>query len=170
MPYFRLLLSVVVCFSIGCKSSNQVPSNPFAVNRTVPPPATFSSQEAYLGQSPLILPPQTPASVFPGAAAAPPANTTLPPLTSAAENAAPEAATLFQSANVQPSNQEIPPEPEWSPANVAVTSQTAFQNLETKTNTVSYQDGSGTLKTVSETTQNPVTSSSQIVTEIKDGN
>jgi hypothetical protein len=61
-------------------------------------------------------------------------------------------------------------ESEWSPVDVAVTSQTAFQNLETKTAAVSYQDGSGTVKTTSGSPQSPITSSSQIVTEIKKEN
>jgi hypothetical protein len=171
MPLHKLLI-VTACLviALGCKSNTATPKNPFAWSRTVPPPATFSSQESYLGQSSIVLTPQSSATLFqsqppvtqPSAPAPIPANMPLPSATPSASTE--PAATLFQAST----KTDATPEPEWSPANVAVTSQTAFQNLETKANTVSFQDQFGNVKTGTEMSPSAINSSGQIVTEITD--
>lgn len=70
----------------GCRSSSGKTSNPFAMDRqTVAPPATFSNQPSYLGQTPGGYTPQAPATVYPQGTVAPgttgvplPASATVP--------------------------------------------------------------------------------------------
>jgi len=120
-----ILLFSLAFFPVGCKSNSAKPSNPFAQNlKTVPPPATFSSQESYLGQTPAPYIPQTPATTFPpsGTITSPqPAGTspaTVPvPVTSNSN----ERATVFAATT----------ESDWTPV-VATTSKTAFQAMEAK--------------------------------------
>ncbi len=65
-PFFGCVFVTTLLLS-GCKSAGN-PSNPFAMDRqTVPPPATFSYQAAYLGQTPGTYNPQQPATVYPSA-------------------------------------------------------------------------------------------------------
>ncbi len=67
-PLFTVSIAfAVLCLSVspGCKSrGGSQPSNPFALDRqTAPPPATYSAQASYLGQTPgAVYSPQTPAT------------------------------------------------------------------------------------------------------------
>ena len=108
-------LCLLTAGSAGCHClDNSSPSNPFASSaRTVPPPATFSVQESYLGQTPGSFIPQTPATTFPAASS------------SINDN---EKATVFTSTEI---------ESHWTPAETVSTSQTAFQAMEAKANVYS---------------------------------
>ncbi|MDR0336168.1 MAG: hypothetical protein LBI18_03660 [Planctomycetaceae bacterium] len=78
---FMILVFFFGVLFVGCKSreNNQL-SNPFALHRqTAPPPATFSHQAAYLGQTPSTYVPQLPATTYPaGHDQSIPANVPLP--------------------------------------------------------------------------------------------
>jgi len=105
----------------GCQSNNTKPSNPFAQNSlTVPPPATFSSQDSYLGQTPGTYVPQTPATTFPSSAPPSPPQSaiTYPNSVTSAEKA-----TVFSPAEKESG---------WAPVSMTTTSQTAFQAVEAK--------------------------------------
>jgi hypothetical protein len=69
-----ILLLLFNSLMIGCQSSGtKQPSNPFAMNRqTAPPPATFSHQSQFLGQSPSVYLPQLPAATYPSPGTAAP--------------------------------------------------------------------------------------------------
>ena len=76
-----LVLFSLIILAMGCNTQGggQPPANPFASNlRTVPPPATFSSQQLFLGQMPGTYTPQAPATTFPPAGSAPPVVVTQP--------------------------------------------------------------------------------------------
>ena len=119
-----LLVSIVFALGCNCSSSGTKPSNPFAQNQqTVPPPATFSSQDSYLGQTPGNFVPQTPATTFPNSSA--PLGDSLPQ--SNVTNGS-EKATLFSAAEKEAG---------WTAVATASTSQTAFQAMEAKSNPVS---------------------------------
>jgi len=158
-----LVLSVLfsfVVFSSGCKSGSAKPSNPFA-QKTVPPPATFSSQESYLGQTPGSYIPQTPAATFPSSGTVSPTQPmTMPstvPLSDATNgNVSGEKATLFAAK-----------EADWTPVDVASTNNTAFQAMEAKIKTVSSDDG-GILKTTTGVSESLVVGTSHVVTTITD--
>jgi len=164
LPNFPLLwvLFVLAVFAAGCsgQGNHAQPSNPFAQNlKTVPPPATFSSQESYLGQTPGSFIPQTPATTFsshsPGSASSaqpgvPPSDAAL----SGSGTAGGEKATVFTS-----SEQETA----WAPAAVAATSQTAFQAVQAKVDPDS--PGNATLVGGSETL---IVGASHTVTTITD--
>lgn len=107
-------------FSVGCKNNGATPANLFAKNsQTVPPPNTFSSQGAYLGQTPGTYIPQTPATTFSPSV---PVSSAQPATTPVSSN---EKATLFTTA---------PKETDWTPVAMVPTSQTAFQAMEAKVN------------------------------------
>ncbi|MCL2743728.1 MAG: hypothetical protein FWE67_07750 [Planctomycetaceae bacterium] len=56
---FCLVILTILIFT-GCRlAGNSQPSNPFASIQTAPPPATFSAQGAYLGQTPSAYMPST---------------------------------------------------------------------------------------------------------------
>jgi len=139
---FRKLLTLLVLFSFviflaGCKSGGTQPSNPFAQSQTVPPPATFSSQESYLGQTPGAFVPPPPASLFPQSGLVmPPTQSTAPPasipLSDATNNNVGEGATLFAAASREAG---------WTPVEVATTSRTAFQAMDAKVNATSSAGG-----------------------------
>ena len=119
----------VLMLGCNCQSGGAKPSNPFAANlKTVPPPATFSSQESYLGQTPGTFIPQAPATTFPppvssSPSAPPPSNAQL-----SDDGSSNGKATVFT-----PTAQETV----WTPADVASTSHTAFQAVQAKVNPVS---------------------------------
>jgi hypothetical protein len=188
MNFFPYRIADVICFAAiisviftGCKSDGTAPSNPFALNRqmTVPPPATFSSQGAYLGQvSPYS--PQTPASAYPSSTTQPaiqstvpansigsvtqptpiPANMPLPSVSPQQEMQTIDGASRFQASTVQPAET-------WTAASVPATAQTAFQNLESKNNSVSVTNADGTVST-SVIPDVFSTASTHIVTQITD--
>jgi len=136
---FRKLLALLVLFSsvvflAGCKSGGAGPSNPFAQNQqTIPPPATFSSQESYLGQMPGTFVPQTPAFTFPASGSTPPTQPAITPpanipLSDATNGNVGDGAKLFAAADRETT---------WSPVAVVSTSQTAFQAMDAKVNSAS---------------------------------
>jgi len=144
---FRNLLAPLILFSLivlltGCKSGGTQPSNPFAQNpQTVPPPATFSSQESYLGQIPGSFVPQTPASTFQPSGSVLPTQPAAPPpaampFSDATNNSVGEGATLFAAAN-----RETNADTGWVPIEVVATSQTAFQAMDAKVNSGSSIGG-----------------------------
>ena len=117
-------------FSVGCQNRGANPSNPFASNlQTVPPPSTFSSQGAYLGQMPGAYIPQTPATTFPSSVPAP---STQPAATSANSG---EKATLFTATEK---------DADWTPVAMATTNQTAFQAMDAKVNPAADTGSGGT--------------------------
>lgn len=122
-PKFSVLfiLFSFAVVSVGCQSNGTKPSNPFAQNsQTVPPPATFSSQGAYLGQTPGAYIPQTPATTFPAPAPASPPQSAI---THSSTVTGTEKAALFSAATK---------ESDWTPVAMTTTSQTAFQAVEAK--------------------------------------
>ena len=156
MKFYSLLLLALcsfVVFSVGCKTNgakSSKPSNPFAQNQqTVPPPATFSSQESYLGQTPGSYVPQTPATPFPTSSTQP-----------VDSNETGEKAMLFSTATAEK-------ESGWVPVEVASTSQTAFQVMESKVSSVSSND-SGILKTAASASEPLIVGASHVVTTITD--
>ena len=134
-PLTLPVLSSFVVFLAGCCSgSGTTPSNPFAQNlQTVPPPATFSSQESYLGQTPGSFVPQTPASTFSPSGSVSPTQSATPspssqPLSDAANNGiGGQGATVFAAEK----------ETTWAPVDVASTNNTAFQAMDAKVTSVS---------------------------------
>ena len=160
------LVSLVVVLLVGCKSGGTQPSNPFAKNsQTVPPPATFSSQESFLGQAPGAgtFAPQPPASTFqPSGTVMPTQPTTSPsasiPFSDATNtNAGEQGAMLFAAPTKGTSTNAG-----WEPIVVTSTSQTAFQVLEEKNKAV---PASGIATNASESL---VVGTSPIVTAIVD--
>jgi hypothetical protein len=178
---------------VGCKSSDKnQPSNPFALNRqTAPPPATFSHQAAYLGQMPNTYVPQIPATTYPaGNNNSTPANVPLPngttptPITpdkttvpnngyGSINNSA--GATLFQTSATIPSDKTI--ENNWTtaetsvpniPIAIAATGETAFQNLESKGNSVTTVNNTGVTTIRVAEPENWAVSSSPLMTPIVD--
>ena len=125
-----LTLFSLIGFFAGCQSSaTKQPSNPFAQNlQTVPPPATFSSQDSYLGQTPGTYIPQTPATTFPTSGALPSTQPTISSNLSSetANHNISEGATLFA---------PMEKESGWSPVEITLTDQTAFQAMDEKINT-----------------------------------
>jgi len=161
---FRKLLTPLILFSAvaflaGCQSGGTQPSNPFAQNQTIPPPATFSSQELFLGQTPGSFVPQPPATTFPPSGSIPsPQPTTTPPanIPFSDNNHAGEGATLFAA------GRETAGDTGWTPVTVATTSQTAFQAMDAK---VSSASGSGFQTSAPESL---VVGTSHVVTTITD--
>jgi hypothetical protein len=130
-----LALFSSVVFLVGCKSGGTQPSNPFAQNlQTIPPPATFSSQDSYLGQTPGSFVPQVPASTFSPSGTAAPTS----PVSETNANAG-EGATLFASAGKGDSGDTA-----WVPIDVASTSNTAFQAMDAKVNSTQSAGGTQT--------------------------
>jgi len=128
-----VLLSFAVGLA-GCQNGGTQMSNPFAINQTIPPPSTFSSQESYLGQPPGSYVPQSPATTFPGSGATSPAQPSAPPpaniLSDTTNNNIGEAATLFSAAT-----RETAADTGWAPIEVTATSKTAFQAMDAKVGT-----------------------------------
>ena len=122
-PKFSVSL-ILFSFAVvlpGCQSNGTKSSNPFAQNSlTVPPPATFSSQESYLGQNPGTYIPQTPATTFPYS---PPASSPQSAITYPNSVTSTETATLFSAEKKGA---------DWTPVAMTTTSQTAFQAMEAK--------------------------------------
>ena len=165
MRFRELLASLVLFLSViflaGCKSGGTQPSNPFAQNQTIPPPATFSSQELFLGQTPGSFIPQTPAETFPQPGSVPPTQPATPPpatlpFSDATNNNAGEGATLFAA------GREAGGETGWTPVAVTATSRTAFQAMDAK---VSSASGGGFQANASESL---VVGTSHVVTTIVD--
>ena len=158
-PSALLLLFASLIFLAGCKSGNTKPSNPFAQNlQTVPPPATFSSQESYLGQMPGSFVPQTPATVFPPSGSIPPVQPTTSanvPLSDAANNDTGKGATLFAAAEKDTG---------WLPVEVVSTSQTAFQAMDAKVNAAS----SVSVGTQTDVPESLIVGTSHVVTTVTD--
>jgi len=136
---FRKFFAPLALFSFavvlaGCQNSGTQSSNPFAVNQTIPPPATYSSLESYYGQAPGGFVPQPPATTFPGAGATLPPQPSSPPpatiLSDTPNNNIGEGATLFAAAT-----RETAAETGWTPIEVTATSKTAFQVIDAKVNT-----------------------------------
>ena len=153
-PIIIVLFSLVI-FSIGCRSNSTKPSNPFAQNlKTVPPPATFSSQESYLGQTPGSYIPQTPATTFPpsgsGTSIQPAVTPATVPVSDVTNSS--ERATVFAASK----------ESDWTPV-VAATSQTAFQAIDAKVNSATSIGGIS-----SDTSESLVVGTSYAVTTITD--
>jgi hypothetical protein len=193
--FFQLVV-LTLFFSglfVGCQihEKNQ-PSNPFALNRqTAPPPATFSHQAAYLGQMPSAYVPQIPATTYPaGNNNSIPANVPLPngitpaPITPN-NTAVPNnnygsinnsvGATLFQTSATIPSDKTI--ENNWTPAEtsvpnvpitIAATGETAFQNLESKSNSVTTVNNTGVTTISVAEPENWAVSSAPLMTQIAD--
>ncbi|MDR3199770.1 MAG: hypothetical protein LBU34_18035 [Planctomycetaceae bacterium] len=183
----------------GCKTreNNQL-SNPFALNRqTAPPPATFSHQASYLGQMPSAYVPQLPATTYPSGNNTPtPANVpspagTIPPSVTPAAPAvtAPNGsygsinnssgATLFQTSATVPApttennwtagETSTPDNSAVIAAVIAATGETVFQNLESKSHSVTTVDTSGIVTTgVAEPETRAVSSSPQMTQIIDD--
>ncbi|MDR2756229.1 MAG: hypothetical protein LBC20_11030 [Planctomycetaceae bacterium] len=200
MKYGKIFFQFIILFLffggmfIGCKSreNNQL-SNPFALSRqTAPPPATFSHQASYLGQTPSAYVPQLPATTYPsGNNNSIPTNTPLPTGTipSSTIPAAPttavpngnygsinnsSGATLFQTSAVTPSQTT---ENDWMVAEtttsnhftaIAATGETAFQNLESKSHSVTTVDTSGIVTTSVAEPETWAVSSSPLMTQIVD--
>jgi hypothetical protein len=153
-PIIIVLFSLVV-FSIGCRSNNAKPSNPFAQNlKTVPPPATFSSQESYLGQTPGTFIPQTPATTFPPSGS----GTSIQPAVTPAAVPVSDATNSSEKATVFAASKES----DWTPV-VATTSQTAFQAMDAKVNSVGSVGGVST-----DASESLVVGTSYAVTTITD--
>ncbi|MDR2440996.1 MAG: hypothetical protein LBE12_16675 [Planctomycetaceae bacterium] len=179
---------------LGCKSrENNQPSNPFALSRqTAPPPATFSHQAAYLGQMPSAYVPQLPATTYPSgnnnsipanvplpAGTIPPSSTPVTPSTTlpngnygSINNSG--NATLFQTSATTPSPVT---ENDWTVAEtsmpdyfttIAATGETAFQNLESKSHSVTTVDTSGIVTTSIAEPETWTVSSSPLMTQIVD--
>ncbi|MDR0521439.1 MAG: hypothetical protein LBH00_06260 [Planctomycetaceae bacterium] len=167
---FFLLLGIGLL--AGCQTSGSRPVNPFAVSQnrnTVPPPATFSSQEFYLGQTPGgDTVPAVPAATFqPSSPAAPAAlpGTTVPP---PAAPSSPLGSSVEQKAELfTAEKKETPKEPQWVAVNVPATSQTAFQTLEAKSRSDSY-DENGVQKTAVGNSPSLVVGTSHAITTITD--
>ena len=122
-PFSLLVLFSLVLFSVGCQNKGSRPSNPFAQNlQTVPPLATFSSQESYLGQIPGSYVPQTPAVPFPSVSPTQPAVQS----DTSSSHVSGEKATLFAAATTPVQ------ETGWMPVDVPATDLTAFQAMESK--------------------------------------
>ena len=146
LPALLVLGSLVVLLT-GCQNRGGTqPLNPFAFNQTIPPPATFSSQESYLGQTPGGFVPQPPATTFPGSgfpgsgsglptqpSSSPPANI---PFSSDTNPNSGTGATVFAAATSEPIA-----ETGWAPIEVTATNQTAFQAMDAKINTASAVGG-----------------------------
>ena len=155
-PLSLLVVFSCVVFSAGCQSKGSQPSNPFAHNlQTVPPPATFSSQDLYLGQIPNGYVPQTPAETFPTSSTPP---VTQPNTTDS--NTSGEKATLFSTVAAAPVQ-----ETGWTPADVTSTSLTAFQALDQKNNPPSDNSIQATIAGAPESL---VVGTSHVVTTIAD--
>ena len=160
---FRSLLVPLALFSsvlalTGCKNGSTQPTNPFAQNLTIPPPATFSSQESYLGQTPGSFVPQPPASTFPQPGAISPTQPAVSPTdipsSDSTHNNVGEGATLFTAASRETG---------WSPVEVVTTSQTAFQVMDARTSTVSSANSVQT-----GTPESLIVGASHVVTTIMD--
>jgi len=190
-----LFLCVAVCLiGTGCRSNGQQPMNPFASkSQTAPPPSTFSSQAAYLGQTPSVYIPQTPATVYPGTAApmnnpvgAPLPNSTVPPTPGSAVPSGslgvvqPSGATPYQMAAAPATASATPiektasawtaaPKSEWDGQGVIPireTQKTAFQDIESKTNTISTVSADGVQTTEVMPPEKLAVSSGQTLTKI----
>lgn len=137
-----LILFSLVVFFAGCKNGGTQPLNPFAQNlQTVPPPATFSSQESYLGQTPAPFVPQPPASTFQSSMATQPTQPAIPApanpsFSDATNNNVGEGAKLFSAAGTETAG-----ETGWVPVAVPATSQTAFQAMDAKVDSISSAGG-----------------------------
>jgi hypothetical protein len=144
-----LILLSFIAFSSGCNNCGTAkPSNPFAQNlQTVPPPATFSSQAAYLGQTPGNFVPQTtPATTFPSSGTIP------------ATNNDSDRATVFAATEKESG---------WTPVDIAATGNTIFQAMDEKVHLPSTNDG-GILTTASGVSKPLVVGTSPAVTAIVD--
>jgi len=154
---FVIVSTGLIATGCNCFNNSPKPTNPFAQNQqTVPPPGTFSSQEAFLGQTPGSYVPQTPATTFPSQATPSPAsvvpsNVTAPNTVSDIGDKVTDKATVFS-----------PPETQtgWTTVEVATTNQTAFQAMEAKAVT-----GNGSLGDAPESL---VVGASHVVTTITD--
>ena len=147
-----ILLSITL-FSLGCQNSGTKSSNPFAQNlRTVPPPATFSSQDAYLGQMPGNYTPQTPATTFQTQGAVPTTQSAVTPATvMPTQGNTNTQATVFAAAEK---------ETDWTPVPMRETSLTAFETMDAKvTNTGGSLAG---------TSESLIVGASHVVTTIAD--
>lgn len=184
--YGALLISALG-FSVvatGCKSSGNKMSNPFAKSsQTVPPPATFSHQSSYLGQTPGGYTPQVPATVYPQSTipGTIPANVPLPsgtvvPTTptpysgsingaSVYQNGVPSAQVASTAAPVAADWQAASPVPEAS-ISATPTSQTASQFLASKVGTVTTVSADGRSQVTVTAPETLVVSSSQAITKI----
>ena len=143
---FSTLFAFIVVVTAGCNCQNggTQPVNPFAQNRqTIPPPATFSSQDSYLGQTPGTYIPQTPATTYPPSAP----ESSVGAADTTVSNS--EKATLFSAAETESG---------WSAVETASTSHTAFQAMEAKANSGSTADMSESL----------IVGTSQVVTTISE--
>jgi len=165
MKFRQLLIPLVLVSSVillaGCKGgSGSQPSNPFAQNLAVPPPATFSSQESFLGQTPGSFVPQTPASIFSPSGAVSPTQPTTPapaniPFSDAANNSESEqGATLFTATEKETG---------WLPIDMASTNQTAFQALDAKVGSGNIANGFPT-----DTPESLIIGTSHVITTIVD--
>ena len=149
---FALFLALVFAVAgCNCQNGGTTPLNPFAQNRqTIPPPATFSSQDSYLGQTPGTFIPQTPATTFPSSAPVSAAESTAPTVSDG------ERATLYSAAET---------DSVWSAVETASTSNTAFQAMEAKVGSGSTL-GNGNLADSSESL---VVGTNSFVTTVSDG-
>lgn len=175
----RFLILLLLSFSIvvlpSCKNGTSKPINPFAQNtKTVPVPNTFSSQESYLGQTPGNYIPQTPAVLFPASSTMTP--TQSPPVSSVIPSSVPSASVSASSSSKPASSaatlfNKTEKESDWSPVEVATTSQTAFQVMESKTQSTSLSGGfvaGEVVKTVSDPSESWVVGTSHVVTTVSD--
>jgi hypothetical protein len=192
--FFRVAVQITILavilssLTVGCKNrGNGQPSNPFAMNRqTAPPPATFSHQTQYLGQTPNGYVPQLPVTPYPSGT-----GTTLPntiptsiplmdgqgtpgattPNTNSSYGSI--GATLFQTSAVNSApNVPVASENDWTAddhaatsAEIPATRETVFQNLESKSGSISVTDPNGVVKTIAEPETFAI-SSSQMVTQV----
>lgn len=189
IPVFFALIGCLLSMSAGCQSSGSAqPKNPFAVDRqTVPPPATFSHQSFYLGQTPVSS--QTPATNYtPSSPATIPTDVPLPAGSVPSPSGtgygslnAPGATTFRTSAILPPtaadqgwnaSTGEATPQavPADASSQIAAsyTPETAERNLDTRIGTQGVVLAGGETRIAPTNTDSLVVSSSQTFTQIVD--
>lgn len=183
-------------YSSGCKSrGSSQPANPFAIDRqTAPPPATFSHQTSYLGQSPTtIYAPQGPASTYtPSAAPSPiPANAPLPsgatplpathpqpvtPLGGVGSLGNPGGASLFQATPVGTTDLSRADSQGWVPSEntgtsmeiaVSETGETAALNMQTQIRSTTTTLPNGAIQASYQDPELLAVSSGQIITRVE---
>ena len=127
--FSAVLLFSCVALASGCNSTSGggTPTNPFASNlQTVPPPATFSGQELFLGQVPGSFAPQVPATTFPTSGTTPATQPETPP-PSNVSFAGTENAGAQNNADGASVFMITPSESGWAPVEINATSKTAFE-------------------------------------------
>lgn len=170
-----IILSYVFLSLAGCQcGQNGQPSNPFAMDRqTVPPPATFSIQPSYLGQS--ACPTTTyPVSSSSSSSTHQPA-TTYPPSSGYGSLNPSPGASVFQNAQTNqggwtPPSSDIPQTSELLQPSTQIatyaSNQTAAQSLDTQVGLVRSTTPDGVTQTTYVNPDSLAVSSAQITTKV----